>query len=290
MNPKIVFVILHYLAIAETVDCVNSILENVVYDNYQIIIVDNGSGIKEDTEKLQKLADDWTNIDVVTLENNLGFARGNNEGFLLAKKRCNADFIVLLNNDTEIKQSKFCDVIVDKYQGTGFAVLGPRIILKDGNVTSNPIKPGKYIPYRQRLAQWMVFIKYVLSYVNMDLLFEKKTEVKQSCVDDIPEMYRRDIMDYKLHGCCLIFSKDYIDRFDGLNPHTFLYMEEDILYIRLRDNMLHSLYTPDLWLYHKEDAATDMVVMKSGQKRRFIYKNHFKSYGVLLDELRAKDK
>ena len=58
MNPKIVFVILHYLAIKETIDCVSSIQQNVCYDNYSIIIVDNGSGVEKDSARLQQLERD----------------------------------------------------------------------------------------------------------------------------------------------------------------------------------------------------------------------------------------
>ena len=81
MNPKIVFVILHYLAIKETIDCVSSIQQNVCYDNYSIIIVDNGSGVEKDSERLQQLERDNSKVKLITLQSNLGFARGNNIGF-----------------------------------------------------------------------------------------------------------------------------------------------------------------------------------------------------------------
>ena len=40
MSGRIGFVILHYNAIRETIDCVNSIMKNIDTDNYFIIIVD----------------------------------------------------------------------------------------------------------------------------------------------------------------------------------------------------------------------------------------------------------
>ena len=262
MNPKIVFVILHYLAIKETIDCVSSIQQNVCYDNYSIIIVDNGSGVEKDSERLQQLERDNSKVKLITLQSNLGFARGNNIGFEIAKKEYKADFIVLMNNDILIQQSDFCDVICQKYEKYHYAMMGPKVYLKDGTYRSNPMKPGRYKAYAQRAAQMITVLKYFGTFFDEDTL------------------------NYKLHGCCLIFSREYIDKFNGLNPNTFLYMEEDILFVRLRNNKLISLYSPDLWLTHLEDAATDKMMKSGKKKRRFIYKNHIKSYNALICEIK----
>ena len=63
-------------------------------------------------------------------------------------------------------------------------------------------------------------------------------------------------------------------------------MEEDILFVRLRNNKLISLYSPDLWLTHLEDAATDKMMTSGRKKRRFIYKNHIESYNALIREIK----
>ena len=47
------FVILHYLTYKDTVECVESILENITNAEYSIIIVDNGSN-NESGDQLQK--------------------------------------------------------------------------------------------------------------------------------------------------------------------------------------------------------------------------------------------
>jgi len=55
MKYKFTFVVLHYITIEDTTECVDSILTNIKYDNYNIIIIDNGS--PNDTGKL--LADKY---------------------------------------------------------------------------------------------------------------------------------------------------------------------------------------------------------------------------------------
>lgn len=284
MRPKIVFVILHYLALKETLDCVSSIRTNINYDNYSIIIIDNGSGVVEDSERLKQMENTDAKVKVIVLKFNLGFARGNNAGFQIAKNEYKADFIVLMNNDILVQQHDFCELICQKYEKYHYAVLGPRVYLKDGTYHSNPMKPGKYQAYAQRAAQLITVLKYLGTFFDLDVLSSTKHDNKQS--QGYEDFYEEDTLNYKLHGCCLIFSKNYIDKFDGLNPNTFLYMEEDILFVRLRNNKLISLYSPDLWLTHLEDAATDKMMKTGKRKRRFIYKNHIKSYNALIREIR----
>ena len=79
---KFVYLILHYNVIDETVKSVDSIKNNAS-GNYKIIIVDNASpnGTAKDLRELY-----GSDKDIVLLFNdeNLGFAKGNNVGFLLS--------------------------------------------------------------------------------------------------------------------------------------------------------------------------------------------------------------
>jgi hypothetical protein len=78
----------------------------------------------------------------------------------------------------------------------------------------------------------------------------------------------------------MIFSKNYINQFDGLNDGTFLYMEEDILKLYADCYGFVMLYSPELAIFHKEDAATDMIVKSENKKNRWKYKQLIKSSKV----------
>ena len=76
------FVILHYMALDETILCVESIRDSVEGEK-KIIIVDNCSPngtIKGLEEHYQDAAD----VDVLETGENLGFAKGNNFGYAYA--------------------------------------------------------------------------------------------------------------------------------------------------------------------------------------------------------------
>ena len=50
----------------------------------------------------------------------------------------------------------------------------------------------------------------------------------------------------QLHGCFMLFSRKYIEKFNGLDDRTFLYREEAILMKHLTENGLNSVYLPDI--------------------------------------------
>jgi GT2 family glycosyltransferase len=75
--------------------CLESVLANTDYPDYELIVVDNGSG-EVLLSYLDQLSDRFPFIRVVRNETNLGFAAANNQGLALAT----GDRFVLLNNDT----------------------------------------------------------------------------------------------------------------------------------------------------------------------------------------------
>ncbi len=75
--------------------CLESVLANTDYPDYELIVVDNGSG-EELLRYLDQLTDRFPFIRVVRNETNRGFAAANNQGLAQAS----GDRFVLLNNDT----------------------------------------------------------------------------------------------------------------------------------------------------------------------------------------------
>ncbi|EMF0409107.1 glycosyltransferase, partial [Enterococcus faecium] len=69
------FEVLHYETINETIQCVESILSNVI--NPVIVVVDNASSNNSGNELIEKFKS-YDNVFVLINEKNLGFAKGNN--------------------------------------------------------------------------------------------------------------------------------------------------------------------------------------------------------------------
>jgi len=245
---KIVFVILHYKIVDDTIDCVESILKNERYSKYEIVVVENGSP-GDDYDILQK---EFSNNDVVHVmqtEENLGFAKGNNVGFQYAKKILKADFIILLNNDTIIKQKEFLNKVIYIYEKTRCAILGPDILSMDDGEHQNPHQKVNL----QNVKSNIIFYKTCLILTHLNL-YEPITKTIQFVLGLIKykknfaeDIYWRDIQEgVKLYGACLIFSPEYVSKFNGLYDKTFMYVEEDILYYIAQREKLKMVYSPEI--------------------------------------------
>lgn len=275
------FVVLHYQETEITKCCIESIkkLDDSVC-NIEIIVVDNaspnGSG-----KKLEEIYSHDPMVTCILSDKNNGFARGNNLGFDLAKKN-GADFIVLINNDTTIEQKNFCENIRSIYNKTGFAVLGPDILsVKDG-IHQNPTK-GFPLTKREVMKR-ILKIRLILCALDLGLgnICLKLRKKNANYNNDFSEpMLVGDNSDYVLHGSCLIFSEKYIEKFDGLHPGTFMYLEENILACICKKYNLKMVYSPEIHINHFRNISTNNSYKNNKEKMRFFYSNLIKSLYVL---------
>ncbi len=90
-------IVVTYNNLALTRLCLESILRNTDYPNYEIIVVDNNSTDKT-PEFLRQLATQQSHVQIILNSENRGFAFANNQGLALST----GDRLVLLNNDTVV--------------------------------------------------------------------------------------------------------------------------------------------------------------------------------------------
>ena len=90
-----------------------------------------------------------------------------------------------------------------------------------------------------------------------------------------------------LHGCCLIFTPVFFEHFSGFSPDTFLYREEEILYIDISSVGLNNIYSPKIYIKHLEDAATNSLFDNNYKKLIFVTKNKIKSTRVLIQHMNS---
>ena len=86
----------------------------------------------------------------------------------------------------------------------------------------------------------------------------------------------------KLHGSGIIFSKNFVDKYKGFYPHTFLYCEEDILHVIAKRDDLKVIYSPSIKIIHKEDSSTNALKLSKAARRRFYYSHFVNSAQHLL--------
>lgn len=276
---KIGFVILNYNTPEETKNCVKSIEERLDTQDFHIVIVDNYSSDNSGAQLQKEFAKNQA-ITVLPNNENMGFAKGNNVGFAFAKHDLNCDFIVMLNSDTYLLQDDFATIIFEEYNKSKFAILGPRVISPKHLYSDNP---GRNTVMSMRELDnyvWKVRIHLYLNHLQIEkpandlLALLKKWKGKQglsteTAGDESWKKIRHE--NVLLHGCCLVFSPAYIERFDGLDSRTFLYLEEDILFTKMMKEQLLTVYNPKLKIFHTEDVSTDLIWKRPILKRRNNY-------------------
>lgn len=245
------FVILHYKNVKDTIDCIKSIKKLETNKNYSIIVVDNASGSKEDIKRIEE----YTN-DIVVLNENQGFAKGNNMGCKYAIKKYKPDFLIVINNDTIIEQLDFIEKIYRCYDNLKFDILGPKI-LTNGGESVNPFPAYRTIEeINTNIEKSKKLIKiYNNSFLRTILKYYimlKKLFIKPVHLENGSQSMR----DVSLHGCALIFSQKYYKKYEYVfYPGTFLYHEEEFLEFRREKDDLITYYDKDLEIFHKESAS-----------------------------------
>lgn len=288
---KYTFVILHYNTINDTINCMNSILNNFKETDsikYNIVLVDNAS-INNTGLELREKYKNYNKVKVIINKKNLGFSGGNNIGYRYAIKEYNPDFIIMINNDTIIKQKNFLHLIEEKYKKEKFAVLGPKIYNAKGKITKVRTKMPtlEMLENNKKYNQKMILLTKIG--LNNTYLSLKKYKDKLLNKKNTIEEFDKEIVNPILHGCCWVFSKEYLDRFDGIVEKTFMYCEEELLYLRVRKNNLILIYDPSIEIHHMEFSSTktqDNNLRKSMIRR---YENIIKATDILIEEIKKMD-
>lgn len=291
--PKldIAFVILNYNTYNETNNLISSIETNIDTASYMIVVVDNCS-TEVCSREIDKEYVDNEKIKIIYMEDNVGFARGNNEGISWVRKHCNVEYICCLNSDTIVQTKNLIEIVNNEYMRSNAAVIGPRILLKDNTIQETAYKLRSIRYYKRELEIQKNFLDQysrgtkkphgIMLMIKMSIL----KPIVMRCYEikvNIRLRFRQN--DRVLHGCCLFFTPAFFKAIQGFNPRTFLYREEELLYLSIMKKNLHSLYTPKLQIMHLEDAATNTVVNTDDEKMIFKAEHQIDSLNILIGEM-----
>lgn len=286
---NISFIVLHYLAIKDTIECVESILCNKECKDCNIVIVDNASPDCSGKELLKYYGNNQRVI-VLLSEKNLGFSAGNNIGIRYAREILKSDFVVVLNNDTYLIQVDFCSVIMEEYNKSHFAVLGPQVFDPEGKNYSSPLETDfghltiasyQGVAHQWRKRYWKTFFHLE----NFHPLARRSNIQVEKAVERVPITER--MTDVELHGCCLIFSPEYFRYYDGFEELTFMYGEETILRLNCEKHNLLMVYNPYLKIFHKEAVSTKKEY-NIRKKKLMHYKRMWQAAEAIYEKAKAR--
>ena len=218
-NGKISIIILNWNGRKDTVDCLTS-TEQIDYDNFETILVDNGST----DDSVAVISEKFPNVTLIKNKTNLGFAEGNNVGIRYALSK-GTDFVFLLNNDTIVDKN-----ILKAFLKTNKSILGAKPYLYDH---PNRIDHLGGMWNKEK--------------GNFDL-------VAPSFQDDGVSYETIQPVDY-VCGCALFAKAEVFQKVGVLEPRFFLYWEESDWCFRAKEIGYQPYICPDAKLLHKVSAS-----------------------------------
>ena len=277
---KVVFVVLHYCQINVTIDCIMSLLK--LKGAYQIVIVDNASPDGSGKMLEEKYRNNGI-VHVVLNSENKGFASGNNVGYAYAKEKLGAKVIIIINNDTLIKDVSFIERLLASSVLNKYHIVAPDIITLN-ETHQNPFAI-KALSYKECLCNIRKIQLLQLIY-SIPVLGDVKAKLKFSPVSNSKES--ENIQEMILpHGAAIIYTPLWVNQEQfAFYPGTFMYLEEEILYYYILKHNYRTIYLPELKIIHLEDVSTNTRFKKKRKKALFQIKQLKKSYRVLLSYIK----
>lgn len=225
MRPLVSIILVNYNGYRDTVGCVKS-LRKIDYENFEIIVVDNGSTMLP-TEEQRRYLNEHTSL--ISSGKNLGFSGGNNLGMEYAKNH-NPRYFLLLNNDTEVDPD-FLSVLVDEAEKHSDA----------------GIVCGKIRLFDSPDRIW--FAGGDFDTVTGKVTHFKYNEIDSDCGEWVKEITFAT-------GCLWLLPVKVKEKIGLMNESMFLYAEDMDYSYRVIQNGYKIYYCNHSVIYHKVSRST----------------------------------
>jgi GT2 family glycosyltransferase len=124
IDSRVSIITINYNGISDTIECINS-LKRINYTNYEIFVVDNHSKNNE-AYRLKKEFGDY--IRLIKSNKNVGFSGGNNLAIRQVIKEKKSQYILLINNDTVIKENALNLLVKKASSNSKYGSISPKIL------------------------------------------------------------------------------------------------------------------------------------------------------------------
>lgn len=226
--PKISIVIPNKDHYEDLKRCVTSIIDRSSYDNYEIIIVENGSKTQEIFQYYDQLRQN-PKIRVLTYEDEFNYSRINNLGVSAAE----GSYVVLLNNDTQVITLNWMEELLMYAQREDVGAVGAKLYYEDKTIQHAGVVIGLGA---HRTAG---HTHYRVSSNNLGYM-------GRLC-------YAQDVS--AVTGACLMVKKEIYEKLGGLDEDFAVSLNDVDFCLRIREAGYLNVFTPFAELYHFESIS-----------------------------------
>ena len=209
--------------------CIESILEKTVYQNYEILLIDNGSDEKESLDYFSEL-DKHAKIRVLRYPGEFNYSAINNFG---VQHACNNSKIIgLINNDIEVINPHWLTSMVGHAMRSDVGCVGAKLLYSDGRIQHAGVVLGygggaghahKYFP------------RYHPGYMKRLIATQNYSAVT---------------------AACLLVKKSLFTEVGGLNEEDLTVAFNDVDFcLRVKETGVRNVYCAEAELYHHESVS-----------------------------------
>jgi GT2 family glycosyltransferase len=255
---KAYILILNWHNWRDTIECLESVLENS-YPDYRTVVIDNGStdGSEEKITQWVKgkaiayaKYDRWAEkgglsemeiespIVFIQTGENIGYAGGNNVGIKYALKKDDCKYIWLLNNDTIIDKKALSEMVECIEADEKIGMVGSKLLYHDRPDVIQAAGGGHIVP-------WMGNVSIIAS--------------NQKDVGSWDEPFETSY----ISGASLLVKKEVIDAVGLMDEKYFLYWEDSDWGTRARRKGYRNLYCPKSKVWHKEGGTSGYLSLQA---------------------------
>lgn len=221
--------------------CLKSLYDKTTYKKYEVIVLNNNSQKEETFELFDKYKKLYKNFRVIDVNTEFNYSNINNIGV----KNSNGEYIVLLNNDTEIISPNWLDVMVGYASQDHVGTVGAKLLYPDNTVQHAGVLAG---------------VGGVASHALI------------GCSREDVGIYGRLSVPYNYSAntaACLMVKKDKYNEVNGLEETLKVAYNDVDFNFKLLDKGYYNVCTPQIELYHYESKSRGLDTT-SEKYQRFI--------------------
>lgn len=236
--------------------CIDSLYEKNTYKNFEIILVDNNS-CEDETFKMLNQYKKRDNFKVVRLECEFNYSHINNE----AVKHARGEYLLFLNNDTEVIDSDFIEWMV------GYASLS-----HVGCVGIKLLYPDKLVQHAG----------VVLGYGGV------AGHVYVALSNDDNGLFGRLCMPYDytaVTAACLMIDKNKFNEVKGFDEKLKVALNDVDLNLKVLEKGYFNVCLSNIIMFHYESKSRGFEASKEKHERFLSEQEYMKNkWGKILDE------
>ncbi len=223
-KPLVYIIVLTWNGKEDTIECLNS-LKKVIYDNFKLLVVDNASsdGTKEEVQK------QFSDVEYILNATNLRFAGGNNVGIEYALSK-NADYTLLLNNDTTVDPNFLAELVTTAESDNQIGIVGPKMYYYN--------EPHRIWYAGGKIEWWKGWISHI--------------GVREIDNGQYDQTKGTDFVS----GCCILVKREVVEKVGMLDTAYYIYGEDVDWCIRASRVGYKLMYEPKAKIWHKLSVST----------------------------------